>query len=264
MTSKALVPGSWAFVTGGSDGLGLALAEQAAMRGLNCLLIARRHDVLAAAAEQLRRHGTEIRTLALDLGAVDAVEQIDAATRDLPLRLAVFNAGAEASGDEVIDGDWAQWRSVIERNVLFLTEGMHRFARRFAANGGGGMLVVGSEAAFGGVARSGVYSATKGYALNLCESLWAELAPKGVDVTTLLFSIADTPTVRRTFERKGVPIDAIALSSPTDLARAAFDGLGQGPVVNFDEKDPADSLTSAAMRRKRTEVKSEQVRMFYG
>ena len=36
-------------------------------------------------------------------------------------------------------------------------------------------------------------AATKGFALNFGESLWAELTPCGVDVITLLFKIADTP-----------------------------------------------------------------------
>lgn len=262
--SRAFQVGSWAFVTGGSDGLGLALAEEAAMRGLNCLLVARRADVLAAAAVKLRRHDVEIRTLSLDLEAGDAVERLEQATRDLPLTLAVFNAGAEASGDEFIEGEWDQWNSAIQRNVVFLTRALHYFSRRLVQAGGGGILVVGSEAAFGGVARSGVYAASKGFALNLCEALWAELGPKGVDVTTLLFAIADTPTLRRTLERKGIPVDVVNPASPADLARAAMDGLGTGPVVNFDETDPHDSLTSAAKRRARVEAKSELVRTFYG
>lgn len=264
MTSRALTPGSWAFVTGGSDGLGLALAEEVAARGLNCLLIARREDVLATAAATLAKHNVEIRTLSLDLEAADAVERLAFATRDLPLALVVFNAGAEASGDEFIAGEWDAWHSVIQRNVVFLTHALHHFGQRLRSNGGGGILVVGSEAAFGGVARTAVYSATKGYALNLCEALWAELEPHGVDVTTLLFGIADTPTLRKALARKGIPIEAVNAADPVRLARAAVTALGSGPVINFDESDPSDSLTSAARRRERIVAKSEMMKLFYG
>jgi uncharacterized protein len=264
MMSKAFKPGSWAFVTGGSDGLGLALAEEVAARGLNCLLIARREGVLAAAAAKLARHNVEIRTLSLDLEAADAVERLAFATRDLPLTLAVFNAGAEASGDEFTAGDWEAWHSVIQRNIIFLTQALHYFGQRLRSTGGGGILVVGSEAAFGGVARTAVYSATKGYALNLCEALWAELEPHGVDVTTLLFGIADTPTLRRALARKGISIKTVNAVDPEKLARAAVTALGTGPVFNFDEADPDNSLTSAARRRERVVSKSEMMKLFYG
>jgi uncharacterized protein len=264
MNSKAFKSGSWAFVAGGSDGLGLALAEEVATRGLNCLLVARREDVLAAAAAKLAKYNVEIRTMSLDLEADDAVEQLDKATCDLPLTLAVFNAGAESSGDEFIAGEWDAWHSVIQRNVVFLTRALHHFGRRLSNNGDSGIIVVGSEAAFGGVARTAVYSATKGFALNLCEAMWAELKPLGVDVTTLLFGIADTPTLRRALARKGIPIEAVGAVDPAQLAHAAVTALGTGPVFNFDENDPADSLTSAARRRERVVSKSEMMSMFYG
>lgn len=259
-----LTRGNWAFVTGGSDGLGLALAKQVAAQGMNCLLVARNEAKLVEAAETIRASGVEARTLSLDLGAEDAVARIAAATADLPLALAVFNAGAEASGDLFIESDYAQWRSVIQRNVLFLTEALHHFGQRLAQQGHGGMVVVGSEAAFGGVARSGLYTATKGYALNLGESLWAELAPHGVDVITLLFKIADTPTLRSVLARKEIPIEATGASDPEKLARATIEALGTGPVINVDEEGPDDTLTSNRLRKARVIESSKRVELFYG
>ena len=262
--SAAIAPGKWAFVTGGSDGLGLAFADDLARRGMNCLLIARREDKLASAAAALRAHGVEVRTLSLDLARPDAVARIEDATADVPLSLAVFNAGAEASGTAFIDLPYAHWAATIQRNVLFLTEALHHFGQRLVAAGGGGMIVVGSQAAFGGVAQAAIYTATKGFALNLCESLWAELTPQGVDVLTLLFNIADTPMLRETLAKRGIPIEATGASDPARLASAAIDALGSDPMLYPDATSTSDSLTSSAVRRQRVETQSQVIKLFYG
>ena len=262
--SLAIAPGKWAFIAGGSDGLGLAIATELAGRGMNCLLIARDGDKLARAAEAVRVIGAEARTLCLDLGAPDAVARIESATADLPLTLAVFNAGAEASGAHFIDVPYSAWLATLQRNVLFLTEALNHFGRRLVDCGGGGLIIVGSEAAFGGVAQSGIYSATKGFALNLGESLWAELEPRGVDVLTLLFKIADTPTLRQVLAKRGLPIEAAGASDAATLARGTIDALGSGPIYNPDETDPDDPVTSNTARRARVEAKSELMKMFYG
>lgn len=262
--AAAITPGKWAFVTGGSDGLGLAFAIELAGHGMNCLLIARQEDKLAAAAAAVRALGVEARTLSLDLGAPDAVARIEAATADLPLTLAVFNAGAEASGTQFVDLPYAAWAATIQRNVLFLTEALHHFGQRLVQGGGGGLIVVGSEAAFGGAALSGIYTATKGFALNLCEALWAELTPRGVDVITLLFKIADTPTLRETLAKRGIPVEATGASDTTMLARGTIEALGSGPIYNPDEVSSDDPVTSNAARRERVVAKSELLKFFYG
>ncbi|MDE2563165.1 MAG: SDR family NAD(P)-dependent oxidoreductase [Sphingomonadales bacterium] len=261
--SAAIAPGRWAFVTGGSDGLGLAFAIELAKRGMNCLLIARQEEKLARAAEAVRALGVEARTLALDLGLPDAVARIEAATAELPMTLAIFNAGAEASGARFVDQPYAHWAATIQRNVIFLTQALHHFGRRLA-NSGGGLIVVGSEAAFGGVAQSGIYTATKGFALNLCESLWAELTPLGVDVVMLLFKIADTPMLRETLARRGIPVEGTGASDTETLARGTIDALGAGPIYNPDETSPDDPVTSNAARRERVIAKSELMKFFYG
>lgn len=262
--APAIAPGKWAFVTGGSDGLGLAFATELAGHGMNCLLIARQEDKLATAAAAVRALGVEARTLSLDLGAPDAVARIEAATADLPLTLAVFNAGAEASGTQFVDLPYAVWAATIQRNVLFLTEALHHFGQRLVQSGGGGLIVVGSEAAFGGAALSGIYTATKGFALNLCEALWAELTPRGVDVVTLLFKIADTPMLRETLAKRGIPVEATGASDTALLARGTIAALGSGPIYNPDEASPDDPVTSNAARRERVVTKSELLKFFYG
>jgi len=256
--------GAWALVAGGSDGLGLAFADEIAARGVNLLLVARRQGPLDAAADDLRgRHGIKVRTLSLDLGVADAARQLEAATADLDLGLVVFNAGAESSGALFHDAPYESWEALLQRNILFLTEGLYRFGGRLRAQRRGGLIVVGSDAAFGGGARGAMYTASKGYALNLCESLWAELRPYNVHVQTLLFKIADTPTLRDVLDRKNIPVEVTGAVSPVVLARSTIEALAEGPIFNFDEEAPDDSLTSMQLRRARTMEVSAKLEGFY-
>mgnify|MGYP003388261923 CR=1 FL=1 len=132
--------GDWALVAGGSDGLGAAFAHEIAMLGVNLVLVARRQGPLDMLAADLRdRYGVEVRTLSLDLGEADAAQRLDAETRNLKLGLVVFNAGSEASGALFHETEYANWQALIQRNILFLTEALHRFGARFRANRRGGL-----------------------------------------------------------------------------------------------------------------------------
>ena len=256
--------GAWALVAGGSDGLGAAFAHDLAGRGMNCLLVARREAPLKALADILHQtYGVEARTLSLDLGQPDAASLLEEAAADLDLGIIVFNAGAEDSGALFADEPFSRWQSLLQRNIMALTEALHRFAIRFRAQGRGGIVIVGSEAAFGGGARGALYTATKGYALNLGESLWAELAQHGVDVLTLLFKISDTPTLRAVLARKGIPIEAVGATPPAALAQATLDALPHGPTLNFDEGRPDEPYISSAQRRARAVAVSAALEGFY-
>lgn len=257
--------GAWALIAGGSDGLGAALAEGLARRGMNCLLVARRAGPLEDTAAALRaKYPVEVRVLTLDLAEPDAAAALERATAGIDLGMVVFNAGAEASGAKFIDAPYADWASVLQRNILFLTDALFRFSRKFAGQRRGALLIVGSEASLGGGARGAMYTASKGFALNLGESLWAELESLGVDVLTLLFRIADTPMLRSVLARKGIPVEAVGAVPVADLAEATIAALGQGPVFNFDETGAdAGQMTSAAVRRARARGVSEALEGFY-
>ncbi|MFE0368229.1 SDR family NAD(P)-dependent oxidoreductase [Streptomyces tendae] len=62
----------FAVVTGGSEGLGLAIADALAYDGADLILVARNHDELDIAAKELGRHGTIVHTVSADLSAPEA------------------------------------------------------------------------------------------------------------------------------------------------------------------------------------------------
>ncbi|MEK8174552.1 SDR family NAD(P)-dependent oxidoreductase [Streptomyces sp. M19] len=61
-----------AVVTGGSEGLGLAIADALAADGANLILVARNRDKLQVAAKEVGRHGTTVHTVSADLSVLDS------------------------------------------------------------------------------------------------------------------------------------------------------------------------------------------------
>jgi short-subunit dehydrogenase len=258
--------GAWALVCGASEGTGAEFSLQAAAKGLNVVLVARRQEKLDELAQQIRSaHGVEVKTLPLDLTSPTAAATLEEAIAGLDLGLVVFNAGGDSVGGPFLAKPYSAWRTLTMRNIDFLTEACHRFATAFVKRGRGGIVLVGSEAALGGCGRVALYTATKAFALNLGESLWKELKPKGVDVLNLLIGATDTPKLRTVFAKHGLAADAVELTPSDEVARVGLSHLGHGPtvVLNFQAADD-NPLVSARLRRERVEVQSKFLDNFYG
>ena len=221
--------GPWAVVAGGSEGVGAAFADQLAAAGLSLVLVARTAGPLEETAAAVRAaHGVEVRTLSLDLLAEDAVARLAEHTDGLDVGLLVLNAGANSYGSPFVDGDLDRLRQVARLNVDVPLALLHHVGGRLAARGRGGLLVVGSLAGYVGHERIAVYAAAKAFSRVLCEGLWLELAPRGVDVLHLVLGVTRTPAM----ERAGFPVDdpRLRAADPDDVAREGLAHLADGPV----------------------------------
>lgn len=171
--------GPWALVAGASEGLGAEYARRIAARGLNVALVARREDVLTDLTAQISRdHGVETRVIAQDLAAPDVAERLEAATSDLTVGLAVYNAAFTVTAPYVDLGlpEKLRMLDVNARGPLILT---HLFGGRMSQMGRGGIILMSSLAGLQGSPRLATYAATKSYNLVLAEGLWAELGQRG-------------------------------------------------------------------------------------
>jgi short-subunit dehydrogenase len=174
--------GTWAVVTGASDGVGGATARQLAAKGMNLVLVARRRHILEEQAEQLEReYGVQTRVIAADLSLPDAVQDVLAQTTNLDVGLLVAAAGYGTSG-QFLDSTIEREQDMLSVNVGAVLTMTHHYGRRFVERGRGGIILFSSLVAFQGVPNAANYAATKGYIQSLAEGLYYELAPYGVDV----------------------------------------------------------------------------------
>ena len=241
--------GRWGIVAGGSDGVGVAFAHGMAARGMNIVLVARRVPVLEAAADDIRaRHGVEVRTVALDLSAPDAMAKLAASAAGLEVGLFVYNAGGDDRSTAFLDKDLEAHRELVNRNCVSVLEAAYRFGAPMVARGRGGLVLVTSGAAWAGGATLAAYGATKAFDLILAESLWAEWRGSGVDVMALVLGRTDTPSLRRVMDAKSEPYGALA--DPADVAEEALSHLADGPTWIYGSANPGGGAPTAALSRR--------------
>lgn len=258
--------GPWAVIAGASEGLGAEFARRLAMAGLNCLLVARRARVLDQLARQLREtHGIDADSAVIDLATPGATERILAAVAARTVGLFIYNAGGDGRATRYLNKPANDWAPLVRRNVLTMMESVHAFGMRMSEAKRGGIVLVSSDAAFGGVPRLGVYSATKAFGLNLGESLWAELRSRGVDVLNLVIGATDTPTLRQVLRDHSIPAETLALALPSEVVQATLERLGDGPTyVHGLAEDDADTVQSARARRSRVLRTGQFLSLFFG
>ncbi len=184
---------SWALVTGASSGLGVEFARQLAARGHHLVLTARSEAPMRKLADEVRAlHDVEVVIEPLDLSLAGSAAALDERllARNIVPEVLVNNA-AFGLYDRLVNQDLDRLRTMLQLDIVSLTELTYLHARRMARNGHGRILLVGSMAAYQPVPLLAVYAAAKAYVLSLGEALHVELAPK-VTVTVLSPGLMDT------------------------------------------------------------------------
>jgi NAD(P)-dependent dehydrogenase (short-subunit alcohol dehydrogenase family) len=136
--------GRRALVTGGSKGIGLAVARQLAAEGCDLVLVARDAERLAAARDDVtsRTPGVGVATEALDLSRDDAAAEL-AARHAGSVDILVNNAGAIPGGD-ITQVDQARWRAAWDLKVfgyIGMTRAFYAAMAERGRGGGGGVIV---------------------------------------------------------------------------------------------------------------------------
>lgn len=174
-------------VTGGSDGIGLALAHCFAAAGHDLLLIARDAARLHAAAADIHsKHSVQVLTASLDLTQRDALESLDAALARAGgyTHILVNNAAIGLSGPfaEHAQNDLA---ALLDLNVRAFGLLMHHVLPGMCERGCGGILNLASLGGYIPGPWQAAYYASKAYVLSLSEAVAAEVAPRGVRICAL-------------------------------------------------------------------------------
>jgi short-subunit dehydrogenase len=221
--------GPWAVVLGASEGLGAAFAFEAAARGCNVAVVARRADLLEEEAERVAvEHGVATRAVAADLATVDGMAAAVEAVADVEVGLVVCNAALGLTGGYLEHSIEDQLR-MLDLNCRGPLLACDAFVPPMLERGRGGVVIMSSATGVVGSAGVAVYSATKAFDLALGEALYAELGPRGVDVVAVIGPAIDTPNFRA-----GGPDPSelrVAPMHPHDVAKETYDTLRHHAVV---------------------------------
>jgi 3-oxoacyl-[acyl-carrier protein] reductase len=205
-------------LTGGSSGLGKAMAQALASRGAKVLITGRDAEKVARVAEETGCWG-----LASDVSSEDAIlalfEAVDTAWGGLDVLINNAGIGFFHPMDEVEE---AHFEAIFKTNVYGAALAGREAARRMKTQSSGHIINVGSTAGSRGFKNGTVYAASK-FALKGMTQCWMhELRPHNIRVT--LLSPSGVPTAFNVEDRSEKPLKD-GLLTPKELADAVVSVL---------------------------------------
>ena len=221
-----------ALITGGSVGIGAALADVFAAHGHDLILVSRSREKLEARAGAIRQQfGVDVVCIPGDLtdphGAGRVYDSVTA--RGLDVHYLVNNAGVGLYG-KFATTDLDAELKMIQLNVTSVVDLTKRFLPSMIARRSGRVLNVASMAAFVPGPWMSVYYATKAFLLSFSQAIDYELKPNGITVTTLCPGPTESEFKARAGSQRSRLFDAFVMDAPR-VARVGYDGMMKGKAV---------------------------------
>lgn len=194
--------GRVAIVTGGSSGIGRALAELLAARGAHVAIVARDADRLAAARARVEAARRDASQRVLDVSCdVSAAADVAAMVRRVEAELGPVDLLAACAGfctpRRFTELDISEFPGHLDANLLGIIYPARAVVPGMMARGRGHIAMVSSIGGFIGVYGYSAYSAAKFGVMGLAEVLRCELKPHGIGVSVLCPPNVDTPGYAR-------------------------------------------------------------------
>jgi len=183
------------FITGGTTGIGKALAEAYLANGYRVGICGRDeskyHQSFPEKNDRLKFYVVDVR----------ANDQLEKALKDFMseggvLDLVIANAGLGMGRKQSIP-NFEDMKRVFDTNYAGVTNTFEEALKYMKPQGSGHLVAISSVAAFAGLPGTAAYSASKGAVFNLCESLAIDLHKYGISVTNIAPGFIDTPLTKR-------------------------------------------------------------------
>lgn len=217
--------GKSALITGGSKGIGKAIAKTFAEAGAKVMITSRKADVCELAAEEIG-HGC-----VWEAGNVGDPEHMEAAIERSVSELGgvdvlVNNAATNPYAGPMIDADLPRWKKTIDVNMTAPFAWTQMVWQKYQQENGGVVLNISSVGGLQTSPMLGVYDITKAALIHMTKQFAAELAP-GVRVNAICPGLIKTDFARMLWE--GDAGDMVAKQYPLkrlgeveDIAGAAL------------------------------------------
>ena len=216
------IKGKTALIMGGSQGLGLAIAERLAAEGANLVLSSRRPEVLQEIAAKIEAdHGVSVITDAVDLTDTAAVTAFCGRIRtDHKPDILLNNAGGPPPSPAigVAPDVWAASAQSLLFSLIQVTEAAVEGMR---ARKWGRVLAIGSSGVIQPIPNLAVSNTIRGAMAGFCKTLSAEVAGEGVTVNMILPGKIDTKRVGQLdaarAEREGKTLEEVRIQIAASL-----------------------------------------------
>ncbi|KAK7421738.1 hypothetical protein QQZ08_009826 [Neonectria magnoliae] len=192
-------PGTWAVVTGASDGLGKEYAVQLAAKGFNLILVSRTQSKLETLAQEIEQKypgkGLQVKTLAMDFSQNNDADfdRLRALVQDLDVGILINNVGQSHSMPvSFLETPAEELQSIVTINCLGTLKVTQAVAPILKQRKNGLILTMGSFAGWTPTPYLATYSGSKAFLQQWSIALASELADVNVDVYLVLSHLVTT------------------------------------------------------------------------
>jgi NAD(P)-dependent dehydrogenase (short-subunit alcohol dehydrogenase family) len=237
-----------AVVTGAGSGIGAAFAQELAARGGRVVCSDIDENAAQATAAEITAAGGEATARRCDVSKIEDVQALADAAQTWfagAPTLVINNAGVGAGGTPIGEVSLDDWNWVLGVNLWGPIHGCHVFTpilRAAETDQPRGIINVASAAAFGAAPGMAAYNVSKAGTLSLSETLAAELAGTGINVTALCPTFVKTNIVESGRITSGSSQLADTLMrwtgfSPQRVARMCLDTNDRGGLYCMPQPD---------------------------
>ncbi|MBV7530376.1 SDR family NAD(P)-dependent oxidoreductase [Chitinophaga sp. sic0106] len=221
------IPSKLAIVTGGSSGLGFAIAQKFVQQGLRVIIVGRNEEKLKAASEKL---GSACEAITLDVTQLEAIppfiQQVTATHG--PIDILVNNAGVNMKKEftSVTDEDF---QHILLTNLNAVFSMSREVVKHMLEQQSGCIINISSMAAQYGIPKVVAYSASKAAIDGITRAMAVELSPKGIRVNAIapgfIYSEMTATALNSDPERKAKVFSRTPMGimgDPADIGEAAW------------------------------------------
>ena len=219
MKSPSLSEARHVFITGGSSGIGLAIAKRFSENDYKVTVSGR-------SAERLKKSGFDY----VEMDVTDEQSVIDGLKSVDPVDIFVANAGAAATAP-ALKTDRNTWDQMIAVNLTSVYLCAREAIPQMKNKGWGRFIAIASTASLKGYAYTGAYAAAKHGVIGWTKTLALELAKTGVTANAVCPGYTDTPMVQSA-------LDSVVKKTgrPREEALSSFiEGNPMGRLIKPDE-----------------------------
>ena len=192
--------GKVAVVTGGSAGIGLAIADAMAAEGVDLVICGRDRNRLGQAANEIHdRHAVSVVAVPADVSTADGAADLISAARDRHggVDILINNAGA-GSNETILEAPDEKWQHYWDLHVMAAVRLSRGMAPAMRARGGGVILNNASICAKQPLGYEPIYNTTKAALMMLSKCLANELVKDGIRVNCVNPGLVLTPDWQKT------------------------------------------------------------------
>jgi len=220
--------GSWAIVTGCTDGIGKSICEEFAKLGINLVLVSRTKQKLDEQAKELQdKFKIDTRVIPLDFSVEDPAifNNVKSIIENLDIGILVNNVGASYDHAEYFDQlDRTKINQLIRLNIYSTVEMTYLVLPGMLQRKRGAIINVSSASSLVNEPMYAVYSGTKAFVNNFSVALYYEYKSRGIHVQSQLPAFVTTKLSK-------LRSTSFFICSPRSYAKSFLRQIGYDPLI---------------------------------